>query len=152
MDRVAADVRSRIMSRIRSTGTRPERVVRDVVRRLRRRFRSHARDLPGTPDFVFQRSRKVVFVHGCFWHRHLCLNGRATPATHVRYWSAKFEANRRRDRRVRRRLLRLGWDVLIVWECQTTEARRGWLVERVDGFLARSPRRPKLTACQRLGS
>lgn len=116
--------RSDIMRRVRSENTRPELVVADIASSLRFRFRTNDRSLPGTPDLVFARRRKAIFVHGCFWHRHLCESGQSTPADNQSFWEAKFTRNCVRDRRVRRELRSIGWKVLVVWECQTK--RSGW--------------------------
>jgi DNA mismatch endonuclease (patch repair protein) len=106
------------MRAIRSRGTRPELLVRRILLELGFRYRLHRRDLPGTPDVVIGGIRVALFVHGCFWHRHDCPNGRAAPANRREFWRAKFLANLRRDRKVHRRLERQGWRVVIVWECE----------------------------------
>jgi DNA mismatch endonuclease (patch repair protein) len=93
--------------------------VRSAAHRLGYRFRLHRRDLPGTPDLVFPGLRKVIFVHGCFWHRHPNCLRTTTPKTRAAYWAQKFAENIKRDGRVRRQLRAAGWDVLVVWECQT---------------------------------
>lgn len=87
-------------------------------------FRLHRRDLPGTPDIVLPRHATVVFVHGCFWHRHKGCKGATTPKTRRAFWRAKFEANVERDRRNRRDLRKLGWKVVTVWECQIRKTGR----------------------------
>jgi DNA mismatch endonuclease (patch repair protein) len=114
--------RSRNMSAIRGRGTKPEMLVRRIAHRLGYRFRLHGRDLPGTPDLVFPRLRKIVFVHGCYWHMHLCRLGRVTPKTNAKFWQAKRTSAVVRDRHALRRLRALGWRVLIVWECETKDA------------------------------
>ena len=106
------------MSRIRSTNTKPERIVRSLVHKMGYRFRLHRKDLPGTPDLVFVRLRKVVFVHGCYWHMHSCPNGRVVPKTRTKYWQEKRRANVDRDRRQVVELQNLGLDVFVVWECE----------------------------------
>ena len=134
-DTVDPATRSAIMRAVRSTNTGPELAVRKLAHSLGLRFRLHRRDLPGTPDLAFPGCRKVVFVHGCFWHRHgadgkgECARGRSTPATRTDFWEAKFARNVARDRRDRRRLRAAGWGVMVVWECQTRRldpARRGF--------------------------
>jgi DNA mismatch endonuclease (patch repair protein) len=114
-------------------------VVENIVRRLAHalgyRFRLHVRSLPGAPDLVFPRLRKVIFVHGCFWHRHTCGRCRI-PATRRRYWLAKIDRNAARDRRVQRALRQLGWGVMVVWECQTKAANRARLRSRLQSFLS----------------
>lgn len=119
MDRIPQERRSWNMSRIRAVNTGPERVVRSLLHSLGYRFRLQRRDLPGRPDVVLPKHRIVVFVHGCFWHRHARCPFAYTPKTRRRFWLEKFQENVRRDRRVRRQLGRLGWRVIIVWECET---------------------------------
>lgn len=111
--------RSALMRRIRGRDTTPERTVRRAAHALGYRFRLHRRDLPGTPDLTFPRLRKVLFVHGCFWHRHEGCGRTTWPKTRALYWRKKFEENVGRDRRNIAELKALGWDVLVVWECET---------------------------------
>jgi len=117
-DNLTQRQRSLCMSRIRSTHSQPELVVRRLVHRLGYRFRLHDASLPGRPDLVFGAKRKVIFVHGCFWHRHRCRRGRLNPRTNSKYWLTKLSNNRRRDVANRRRLSGMGWGILILWECQ----------------------------------
>ncbi|QOJ02207.1 MAG: DNA mismatch endonuclease Vsr [Planctomycetia bacterium] len=119
MDRITEERRRWNMSRIRGRDTGPEKVVRSLLHRMGCRFRLYRRDLPGCPDIVLPKHRSVVFVHGCFWHRHARCRFSYTPKSRVGFWSAKFAENVRRDTRVRRALRNLGWRVIIVWECQT---------------------------------
>lgn len=111
--------RSFNMSRIRSRDTRPEMIVRSIVHGLGFRYRLHKKDLPGKPDLVLVRHRKIIDVHGCFFHMHNCPFGKVVPATNVEFWRAKRESNLNRDRRNLKLLRKDGWQVLIVWECQT---------------------------------
>lgn len=110
--------RSKIMAAIRGSNTGPELRVRSVAHRMGLRYRLHSKNLPGRPDLVFPRHRKVIFVHGCFWHRHSCRNA-TVPKSNTSFWVDKFVANQARDKRIRRTLTRLGWKVLVIWECQT---------------------------------
>src|ERR1051326_2573148 len=110
--------RSWNMSRIRATNTKPEIAVRRILHRLGYRFRVHALNLRGKPDIVLPRHRVVLFVHGCFWHRHHCCKFSTTPKTNRAYWQRKFAANRYRDRRHSEQLTILGWKTIVVWECQ----------------------------------
>jgi DNA mismatch endonuclease (patch repair protein) len=135
-DQFTPTERSRVMRAVKSGDTTPELVVRRLVHALGYRFRLHRRDLPGRPDLVFPRLGKVILVHGCFWHRHACEAGQSTPASRLDYWNAKFARNVERDRHSVRRLRRLGWRVLVVWECQTRVAKRALLEARVARFLA----------------
>lgn len=127
--------RSALMARIRGKDSKPEMTVRRVAHALGFRFRLHRRDLPGTPDLVFPRLQKVIFVHGCFWHRHPGCPRTTTPKTRAAYWADKFERNIERDLRKETALKALGWDVLIVWECETFD--RDALARRLHGFLTR---------------
>ena len=109
------------MRRIRGKDTTPERSVRRAAHALGYRFRLHRRDLPGTPDLTFPRLKKVLFVHGCFWHRHEGCSRTTWPKTRAFYRCNKFEQNMERDRRNVAELRSLGWDVLVVWECETLD-------------------------------
>ena len=111
------------MSRIRGKNTKPELIVRSMLHRMGFRFRIHRQDLPGRPDIVLPRHRKVVLVHGCFWHGHLCKIARV-PKSNTAYWSPKIEANRSRDQRNRAALTHLGWQVLELWECEIRDLRK----------------------------
>jgi DNA mismatch endonuclease, patch repair protein len=108
------------MAKIGSKNTAPEILVRRLLHALGYRFRLHARDLPGTPDIVFRRRKKAIFVHGCFWHAHGCKIGQP-PKSRLEYWLPKLEANRRRDEAKQAELVARGWEVLIVWQCQTKD-------------------------------
>lgn len=132
MDRLSPEKRSWLMSRIRSKDTTPERIVRSLIHRMGFRFRLHRADLPGKPDLVLPSRGKVIFVHGCFWHGHRCKRDKM-PKSHVKFWLMKIETNRKRDARVRRALRALGWDVLVVWECETKKP--GSLERKVASFL-----------------
>ncbi|MBX3372905.1 MAG: DNA mismatch endonuclease Vsr [Phycisphaeraceae bacterium] len=121
------------MSRIRGRDTRPEKAVRSLLHRMGFRFRLHRRDLPGSPDIVLPRLRTVIFVHGCFWHRHPGCRFAYTPRTRKAFWNAKFAANRARDRRHARELRSLGWRVVTVWECRTHDQSR--LASRLQAAL-----------------
>lgn len=135
MDTLSSDERSYVMSLVRAKDTKPEMVIRRLVHRLGYRYRLHVRDLPGSPDMVFPSRVSVVFVHGCFWHRHNCTNGRRLPKSRVKWWREKLEGNRRRDQAQRRKLQRLGWRVLTIWECQTLSSKQDKLADRIVRFL-----------------
>lgn len=126
--------RSFNMSRIRSQDTKPELIVRRIVHRLGYRFRLHQRSLPGTPDIVLASHRKVIFVHGCFWHQHRCRQGKVTPATNAEFWAVKRGANVSRDRRNQLALKNEGWKVLVIWECWTRDVERQ-VLPRLRKFL-----------------
>ncbi|NWJ42006.1 MAG: DNA mismatch endonuclease Vsr [Geothrix sp.] len=122
------------MKRIKGKDTAPELIVRSLCHRLGYRFRLHMKELPGSPDLVFPRLKKVIFVHGCFWHRHGNGCRKSTmPAVNIAFWNKKFDSNLIRDRRAQRQLRRLGWSVKVVWECQTTDAEG--LAIRLSTFL-----------------
>ena len=123
------------MRAVKSGDTTPELIVRRLVHGMGFRYRLHGSDLPGQPDVVLPRHCKAIFVHGCFWHRHACNAGQSMPATRVEYWHAKFDRNVARDRSNLRKLRRLGWSVLVVWECQTRVAKREALSKRLERFL-----------------
>lgn len=123
MDRLSPTRRSWLMSRIRSTDTKPEILVRSALHRHGFRYSLHRRDLPGTPDIVFPSRKKVLFVHGCFWHGHYCKYGRARPKSNVRFWNAKINANMLRDKRNIAKLRRMGWSVKVIWECRIKKDR-----------------------------
>lgn len=130
------DERSRIMRAVLGSRTKPEIVVQAIVRELGRRPRLNDATLAGKPDLVFPRLRKLIFVHGCFWHRHQCEAGRSTPASNIDYWLAKFARNRRRDRMVNSQLRDAGWQVLTIWECQIAASRISRTTQRIRRFLA----------------
>jgi DNA mismatch endonuclease, patch repair protein len=137
MDVFTPEQRSRVMARVRSGDTAPEMTVRRLVHALGYRFRLHRRDLPGVPDLVFVSRRKIVFVHGCFWHQHHCKRGNRVPATRQDYWLPKLARNVARDHRTRRKLRRMGWGVMTVWECQIRTDRLDVLTRRIAAFLER---------------
>src|SRR5687768_8377330 len=131
MDTISRTHRSWNMGRIKSSDTYPELVVRSFLHRIGYRFRLHRRDLPGNPDIVLPRFKTVVFVHGCFWHRHSGCRFAYTPRSRTLFWQRKFAANVCRDRRTRRRLSALGWTVIQIWECQLKSEKR--LVRTLSG-------------------
>jgi DNA mismatch endonuclease (patch repair protein) len=120
------------MAAVPQANSKPELAVRRMIHALGYRFRIHRRDLPGTPDIVLPRHRKVVFVHGCYWHRHGCKKT-TSPSSNSSFWEKKFAENRARDSWVVSELERLGWRSLVIWECQV--ARRDWLLDQLVSFL-----------------
>jgi len=138
-DQLSHAQRSQLMARIKARDTSPERIVRSIVRDLGFNHRIHATKLPGTPDIVIGSVRTAIFVHGCFWHRHSCRRGRSCPSTDAAFWEAKFTKNIRRDQRAARALRRLGWSVIVVWECQTARVKRGGINLRLGRFLGLRP-------------
>lgn len=144
---VESDVRSRIMSRIRGANTRPEMLVRRALHRRGLRYRLHRRDLPGRPDMVFAGSRAVLFIHGCFWHRHLGCAKATTPVNNAEFWHDKFNANVARDRRQIEALIEAGWRVRVVWECEIGRTPDPLLIDELEAFIrvgaAQGRRRPR---------
>jgi DNA mismatch endonuclease (patch repair protein) len=134
-DTLTQDQRSERMSRIRGKDTAPEMMVRRIVHKIGGRYRLHRKDLPGCPDLVFPRLHKVIFVHGCFWHRHTGSNCSLArlPKTRLDFWEPKLSANRRRDQRVQEALAAAGWRILVVWECEMGDKEQ--LVNRLRRFL-----------------
>lgn len=118
------------MRAVKSKDTTPEIQVRRFVHSLGYRYRLHRKDLPGKPDLVFPKLRKVIFVHGCFWHGHTCNRGARMPKTNVDYWSTKIDRNRSRDEEHLKSLSVLGWKTLVVWECRLSKAMDFKLVQR----------------------
>lgn len=136
--------RSRIMRAVKGKDTKPKLAVRRFVHSLGYRYRLHRRDLPGCPDLVFGPRRKVIFVHGCFWHGHDCQRDARQPKTNSDYWRQKIDRNRARDHTAREALEAAGWDMLTIWECEIRDIQ---LAERVRLFLsdqsnARRPDQP----------
>ena len=135
-DTLTPERRAENMRRIKSKNTKPEMVVRSLVHRLGYRYRLHRLDLPGKPDLVFSPRRKIIFVHGCFWHGHEdpdCADGRRQPKSNLDYWLPKLARNKERDHVQAAEIETLGWAVMIVWECETRDRPR--LTARLREFL-----------------
>ena len=133
-DRITEEKRRRVMQAVKSKDTGPELAVRRIMHKLGYRYRLHKKGLPGRPDLVFARRKKVIFVHGCFWHGHDCRYGRP-PESRREYWLPKLERNRERDRENKAELESLGWKVLTVWECQIKRKDTADLVDLLIRFL-----------------
>lgn len=118
MDKLSQKHRSWNMSRIRSENTSPEKIVRSMLHRMGYRFRLHRKDLPGKPDIVLPKYKTVIEVRGCFWHRHEGCKETTMPKTNQNFWLEKFRKNVERDRANERKLQELGWQVIIIWECE----------------------------------
>lgn len=129
--------RSKLMSRIRSKDTKPELIVRSCVHRLGYRFRLHDRSLPGSPDLVLRQICTVIFVHGCFWHRHEGCKYCYSPKSRVRFWNQKFKATIARDKRAIAALSEHNWRTVVVWECETDDLET--LAERINLLLTTTP-------------
>lgn len=118
VDTLSKHERSKRMGLIQSRDTKPEMVVRRLIHRLGYRYRLHCSDLPGKPDLVFRSRSKVILVHGCFWHMHNGCRNCRMPKSNIDFWRRKLESNRKRDIRNKSALSRMGWNYLVVWECQ----------------------------------
>lgn len=124
--------RSQMMAAVRSKNTEPEMTVRRLVHSMGYRYRLHHRELPGKPDLVFPGRRRVIFVHGCFWHQHSC-KGSHVPRSNAAYWGPKLERNRARDAEHLKALRSGGWKCLVLWECQLKKIER--VRRRISQFL-----------------
>lgn len=120
------------MQAVKAKDTTPEMHIRRILHALGYRYRLHVKTLPGTPDLVFRSRRKIIFVHGCFWHGHDCRRGARIPKTNIQYWKEKISRNRQRDARVLDTLRELGWSVFTVWECQLAATSPGTLRTFLD--------------------
>jgi len=143
MDKLTPEQRSANMSQIRSRDSKPEMLVRRLLHSLGYRYALHEKGLPGRPDLVFRRRRKIVFVHGCFWHQHAsptCREGRP-PKSNDSYWGLKLKRNVERDSATRYALEDAGWNVLTIWECETRDPEK--LKDRLTAFLG--PTRARAT-------
>ncbi len=121
-DNLTAEQRKRNMTAIKSRHTKPEIIVRSIIHRLGFRFRLHDKKLVGKPDIVLPRHRKIILVHGCFWHIHDCKRGNVTPKTNTEYWQTKRFRNVERDKSNLETYRESGWKVLTIWECETKDS------------------------------
>jgi DNA mismatch endonuclease, patch repair protein len=142
MDTVSAEDRSRMMRAIRSKDMKPELAVRRLAHIMGYRYRLHRHDLPGRPDMVFLRRRKIIFVHGCFWHQHGSPSCPLihTPSSNVVYWQPKLQRNKARDAANADRLKAAGWGVLVIWECELKDPRA--VAKALKRFLGRTTAKP----------
>jgi len=131
VDRISKEARTANMAAVGSANTGPELRVRKALHAAGFRYALHRRDLPGRPDIVMPRLGVVIFVHGCFWHRHKGCKAASTPTSNTEFWNAKFEVNVARDQRNARDLQALGWRVIVVWECRTGEQQLKALLRRL---------------------
>lgn len=130
MDTISPEKRSWTMAQVKGRDTKPELIVRSLLHRLGLRFRVQCKELPGKPDIVLPKHKTVIFVHGCFWHRHPGCKRASTPADNAQYWQAKFTRTMARDATHRATLEQLGWRVLVVWECELRDMET--LAQRLD--------------------
>ena len=121
------------MSHNKGKDTSPEVFIRKFINSLGYRCSLHRKDLPGCPDIVFPRRKKVIFINGCYWHRHNCKKGRSMPETRKKFWQQKFERTIERDKKNKRELKKLGWKVLVIWECQTKRPEK--IIDKITSFL-----------------
>lgn len=135
IDHVSKEKRSEIMKRIRGKDTAPELIVRKLIYSLGYRYRLHGKKLPGKPDLVFAGRKKVIFVHGCFWHGHSCKKGKP-PKSNLNYWLPKLRENQARDARNQELLSSMGWQSLVIWQCEISDANN--LKRVVTNFLKRN--------------
>ncbi|MDO8700483.1 MAG: very short patch repair endonuclease [Deltaproteobacteria bacterium] len=138
MDVLTKDQRRRCMAAIGPKHTKPELLVRRAVSSLGFRYRLHSKSLQGKPDLVFPNRGKVIFVHGCFWHRHRCKKGQSVPTNNNSFWGKKLADNVARDRRSKAALKKAGWKVLTIWECETTKGTK--FINSLKHFLQRTQR------------
>lgn len=138
MDTLSRELRSKRMAGIRNKDSAPEMRLRRLIHGMGFRYRLHVRALPGTPDVVFPARRAVIFMHGCFWHRHEGCALARLPKSRIEFWKKKLESNRLRDRNTLASLSRLGWRVLVVWECQMKDEKH--VARVVRQFLADAER------------
>jgi DNA mismatch endonuclease (patch repair protein) len=136
-DILSAQERSERMRLIKSKDTRPELIVRKLCRELGYKgYRLHRKDLPGKPDIAFVSHKVALFVHGCFWHGHNCKTGNRHPKQNANFWTTKICQNKERDAKVEERLLAMGWNILIIWECQLKKKNRKTLSDTLTQFLS----------------
>lgn len=139
MDTLSPEKRSWLMSQVSSKNTKPELAVRSILHRLGYRFRLHAPDLPGKPDIVFRSKKKVIFIHGCFWHGHEYCKYAKLPQSRVEFWAQKMEHNRTRDARILADLETMGWRVLTIWQCELKDL--GLIATTLEKFLGATRRK-----------
>jgi DNA mismatch endonuclease, patch repair protein len=133
VDRLSPERRSALMARVRAKDTTPELKLRRLLHSLGYRFRLHRTDLAGKPDLVFPRRRKIVFIHGCWWHRHPGCPKAGNPKSNIEYWAEKFRRNVERDKWALKKLASEGWKVLVVWQCELKNLDQ--IQEKVKSFL-----------------
>jgi DNA mismatch endonuclease (patch repair protein) len=133
MDVFTKEKRSKIMSKIKGKDTKPEKVVRSLLHQMGYRFRLHRKDLPGNPDIVLPKHKKVIFVHGCFWHGHDGCPRAKRPSTNKKFWNEKLLKNIERDKKNQSDLPKLGWQLLVVWQCQIKDLDN--LIGKINKFI-----------------
>ena len=134
VDRITKEHRSWNMSRIKGSDTKPEKMLRSALHRAGFRFRLHDKHLPGKPDLVLRKFKAVIFIHGCFWHRHKDCDKAYTPKSNVDFWKEKFRRNIERDKQKAKELSEKGWEVVTVWECEI-ERDLSSVVANIEAYL-----------------
>lgn len=132
MDIWSKDKRSQVMSLIRGQNTKPEVIIRKILYKRGYRYRLNYSKLPGKPDIVFPKYKIVIFIHGCFWHGHENCKIAHIPKTNTKYWSDKFTKNKERDNNVSLSLINMGWQVLIIWECEITKTNIQNVINKIE--------------------
>ncbi|WP_322788596.1 very short patch repair endonuclease [Pseudodesulfovibrio profundus] len=145
VDIVDRKTRSRMMSKIKGKNTKPEVAVRQYLHRKGYRFRLHRKDLPGNPDIVLPSRMIAIFVHGCFWHRHRGCKKTTTPSTNRAFWERKFKDNVNRDERNTQALQKLGWAVMVIWECEVNDQGLETIAAKVESI----PQKMKMSSTKR---
>jgi len=134
-DIFSSEKRTEIMKKVRTKDTGCELTVRKIVHAMGYRYRLHSKTLPGKPDIVFKSRRKVIFVHGCFWHGHSGCSRGKMPESNVKFWQKKIDGNKARDKQILHDLKNMGWRSLVVWQCQVRAKRIGNIKKRIYKFL-----------------
>ena len=137
MDKISKEARSRNMSKITGKNTKPELIVRKKLYEMGYRYRLNVKDLPGKPDIVLRKLKKVILVHGCFWHRHAGCKFSTIPKTNTDFWHYKFNKTILRDKEVMSKITDLGWASKVIWECELKERNESWLEETLKQFLTK---------------
>jgi len=132
-DIFSVEERSLIMSRVKNRDTSPEKLVRGFLHKMGFRYRLHVKKLPGNPDIVLPRHKKIIFVHGCFWHGHKDCSRATRPTSNIEFWNKKIDGNMNRDAIIQKTLKSLGWKILIIWQCQTRDKKI--LLELLEKFM-----------------
>jgi DNA mismatch endonuclease (patch repair protein) len=133
MDKFTSEKRSHIMAQVKGRDTKPEKLIRSIVHQLGFRFRLYRKDLPGKPDIVLPRHKKIIFVHGCFWHGHKDCSRSKRPTSNQEFWDRKIDGNIIRDRKNKKALKPLGWRAMVIWQCETRNVPK--LIKRLEKFL-----------------
>jgi DNA mismatch endonuclease, patch repair protein len=143
MDVFSKDKRSQIMSKVGGKNTKPELIIRSLLHRMGYRFRIHCTDLPGNPDISLPRHKKIIFVHGCFWHGHIECPRAKRPSTNQEFWQKKLDKNIERDRQNIAKLEAFGWTVLVIWQCEVKDLPK--LEQKIESFIGKGTEQPGIS-------